>query len=199
MSTFNELAAVNRILAAQGLPPVNTIDGDTSKNTQIALSMLRQISMDVQSEGWSFNTEYDYTLPQDAATGEIPVPESITRWFSDEEPWIIQRGTRLYDRQDKTYSFTGAKSGTAQLHLVWDDLPVEAKTFIAARAARVTYEQYVGADETRQNLYVEERNAQMVLDQREADTGHISMLNDPYIPYLRGSSYVPGTPRYPNI
>jgi hypothetical protein len=39
----------------------------------------------------------------------------------------------------------------------------------------------------------------MVLDQREADTGHISMLNDPYIPHLRGSSYVPGTPRYPNI
>lgn len=199
MSTFNELAAVNRILAAQGLPPVNTIDGDTSKNTQIALSMLRQVSMDVQSEGWSFNTEYDYTLPQDATTGEIPVPESITRWYSDDEPWIIQRGTRLYDRQDKTYAFTGAKNGTAQLNLVWADLPVEAKVFIAARAARITYEQYVGADETRQNLYVEERNAQMVLDQREADTGHISMLNDPHIPYLRGSSYVPGTPRYPNV
>ena len=127
------------------------------------------------------------------------MPENITRWYSDEEPWIIQRGTRLYNRQDKTYAFTGAKNGTAQLNLVWSDLPVEAKVFIAARAARITYEQYVGSDETRQNLYVEERNAQMVLDQREADTGHISMLNDPHIPYLRGSSYVPGTPRYPNV
>ena len=56
MSTFNELAAVNRILAGQGLPPVNTTDGATSKNTQIALSILRQISTDVQAEGWSFNT-----------------------------------------------------------------------------------------------------------------------------------------------
>jgi hypothetical protein len=199
MSTFDELSAVNRILAAQGLPPVNTLDGATSKNTQIALTILRQISVDVQAEGWSFNTEYDYTLPQDAATGEVPIPETITRWFSDEEPWLIQRGTRLYDRRDKTYLFTGAKSGTAQLQLEWDELPIEAKTFIAARAARVVYEQYVGADETRQNLYVEEKNAQMVLDQREADTGHISMLNDPYLPYLRGSAYVPGTPRYPNV
>jgi hypothetical protein len=63
----------------------------------------------------------------------------------------------------------------------------------------VVYEQYVGADEGRQNLYVEEKNAQMILDQREADTGHISMLNDMYLPHLKGSNYVPGTPRYPNV
>ena len=199
MSTFDELSAVNRILAGQGLPPVNTIDGATSKNTQIALSILRQISVDVQAEGWSFNTEYDFTLAQNAATGEIPVPGSITRWFSDEEPWLIQRGERLYNRRDKTYVFTEAKRGTAQVQLTWSELPIEAKTFIAARAARVVYEQYVGSDETRQNLYVEEKNAQMVLDQREADTGHISMLNDPYLPHLKGSSYIPGTPRYPNV
>lgn len=199
MSTFNELAAVNRILAGQGLPPVNTIDGATSKNTQIALSILRQISTDVQAEGWSFNTEYDFTLAQDAATGEVRVPENVTRWFSDDEPWLIQRGTRLYDRRDKTYVHDGAKEGTAQIQLAWDDLPIEAKTYIAARAARVVYEQYVGADEGRQNLYVEEKNAQMVLDQREADTGHISMLNDMYLPFLKGSNYVPGTPRYPNV
>jgi hypothetical protein len=198
MSTFNELAAVNRILAAQGLPPVNSVEGATSKNTQIALSILRQISVDVQAEGWSFNTEYDYTVAQDAASGEVVLPSNITRWFSDEEPWLIQRGSRLYNRRDKTYQHDGAKTGTAQLQLEWDELPYEAKAFISARAARVVYEQYVGADETRQNLYVEERNAQMVLDQREADTGHISMLNDKYLPHLRGSQYVPGTPRYPD-
>ena len=39
----------------------------------------------------------------------------------------------------------------------------------------------------------------MVLDQREADTAHVSMLNDPYLPWLRGSTYVPGSPRYPNV
>jgi len=197
--TFDELHAVNRILAAQGLPPVNTIEGDTSKNTQIALSMLRQTSVDVQSEGWGFNTEYEYTLSMDAATGEINIPSTITRWYSDEEPWLIQRGTKLYNRKDKTYVFDEAKKGTVQLQLEWDELPIEAKTFITARAARVTYEQYVGADETRQNLYVEEKNAQMVLDQREADTAHVSMLNDPYLPWLRGSTYVPGSPRYPNV
>ena len=197
--TFDQLAAVNRILAAQGLPPVNTIDGDTSKNTQIALSMLRQASTDIQSEGWAFNTEYEYPLSVDAATGFINIPENITRWFSDAEPWLIQRGSRLYNRQDKTYIFTTAVDGTAQFELEWNELPLEAKTCIAARAARVTYEQYVGADETRQNLYLEEKNATMVLDQREADTGHASMLNDATLPYLKGSSYVPGSPRYPSI
>ncbi len=198
MSTYTELAAVNRILSAQGLPPVNAIDGATSKNTQIALSVLRQTSMDVQAEGWAFNTETDVTFPQDPQTGEIPIPEEVTRFHSDMEPWLIQRGTRLYNRRDKTYTFSGAVSGTVQLQLPWDDLPHEVKTLVAARAARITYESYVGADETRQNLYVEERNAAMVLDQREADTANISMLNDPYLPYLKGSDYVPGAPRYPH-
>lgn len=197
MSTYNELAAVNRILAAQGLPPVATLEGDTSKNTQIALNVLRQTSLDVQSEGWNFNTEYDYVLSQDAASGEVPVPSNVIRWFSDLEPQLVQRGDRLYDRLKQTYKLDGAQEGTAQLLLEWDDLPIEAKTYIAARAARIVYENYVGSDEARQNLYLIERDAQTVLDQREADTGHHSMLNDPYLPFLKGSQYIPGSPRYP--
>jgi len=193
---YDELAAVNRILSAQGLPPVATLEGSTSKNTQIALNVLRQVSADVQSEGWAFNTEYDFVLALDAATGEITVPDNVTRWFSDDEPWLIQRGGRLYDRAAQKYTFDTAKTGTAQLRLEWDELPIEAKTYIAARAARMVYDQYVGSDENRQNLFLVERDAQTVLDQREADTGHNSMLDDPYLPWLRGSQYVPGSPRW---
>lgn len=192
---YDELAAVNRILSAQGLPPVATLEGATSKNTQIALNVLRQVNADVQSEGWAFNTEYDYTLALSAA-GFIEVPDNVTRWYCDSEPWLIQRGNRLYNRADQTYVFDTAKTGTAQLRLPWDELPIEAKTYIAARAARMVYDQYVGSDENRQNLFLVERDAQTVLDQQEADTGHNSMLDDARLPWLRGSQYVPGSPRW---
>lgn len=197
MSTLNELAAVNQILAAQGLAPVSTIEGSTSKNTQIALNMLRETSRQVQSRGWDFTTVQEYTLALDPESGEITYPDTMTRFTVHTHPWIEQRGGRLFDRKKQSYTFTSAISGTAQFLHAWDDLPFEAQNYIAQKAARKTYEQYVGADETRQSLYLEEKEARLALDQREAETGMHSALNDPYLPHLRGSSYVPGGPKYP--
>ena len=51
-----ELDAVNQILSAVGQAPVTTLD---LQNPEVytTLQTLRNVSREVQSEGWNFNTE----------------------------------------------------------------------------------------------------------------------------------------------
>ena len=199
MSSYTELDAVNQILAAQGFPPVATVEGDTSKNTQIALNALRETSRQVQLEAWTWNTFWDYALQVESDTGEIAVPDAVIRFLIFEEPWVVPRGPRMYDKSRQSFIFTQAVKGKAVLNLAWEEIPLEAQNYIALRSARKTYESFVGADETRQNLYVEEREARRALEELEAAEGQHSMLDDPFLPYFRGSEYVPGSPRLPRF
>ena len=65
-----ELDAVNQILSSVGQAPVTTLDLQTL-NCAIVLNTLREVNKQVQSEGWIFNTERDYTLTPDSVTKEI--------------------------------------------------------------------------------------------------------------------------------
>ena len=51
-----ELPAINQILASVGQAPVTTLD-QTNPDVAIAYDTLLQVSREVQSEGWTFNTE----------------------------------------------------------------------------------------------------------------------------------------------
>jgi len=60
-ATSTELDAVNSILMSVGESPVNTLDTQ-SPEVVIAQSTLRQVCREIQSEGWSYNTEYEFPL-----------------------------------------------------------------------------------------------------------------------------------------
>ena len=65
ISPDTELSAVNTILGAIGQAPVSSLDYDAAtdtgafENPEIGLiyNLLREANMDVQNEGWVFNTE----------------------------------------------------------------------------------------------------------------------------------------------
>ena len=60
-----ELSAVNAILGAIGQAPVTNLN---FQNPEIGLiyDLLTQCNVDVQNEGWHFNTEYHYPQPVNA-------------------------------------------------------------------------------------------------------------------------------------
>lgn len=71
LTGLTELEAVNSMLAAIGEAPVSTLTGATQADVQMAINILRDVTREVQSWGWRFNTEfgmeilpggtYDYT------------------------------------------------------------------------------------------------------------------------------------------
>ena len=71
-----ELPAVNQILASVGQAPVTTLD-QTNPDVAIAYDTLLTVSREVQSEGWSFNTEYAYDKATTDANKEYSIPNNM--------------------------------------------------------------------------------------------------------------------------
>ena len=70
-----ELDAVNQILSSVGQAPVTTLD---LQNPEVAITVntLREVSKQVQLEGWTFNVERDYQLSRNPATKEVTYPSN---------------------------------------------------------------------------------------------------------------------------
>ena len=66
----SDLSAVNSILGAIGQAPVTKLEYD---NPEISLvyNLLQECTVDVQTEGWQFNTEYARYFPLNSSN-EIP-------------------------------------------------------------------------------------------------------------------------------
>ena len=58
----SKLEAINVMLTAIGESPVNTITSSTTTDVSIAIQILDNVSREVQSVGWHFNTDTNYKL-----------------------------------------------------------------------------------------------------------------------------------------
>ena len=52
-----ELQAVNTMLSAVGEPPINNLEGQKNADAAIAKNILDEVSSEVQTHGWHFNTQ----------------------------------------------------------------------------------------------------------------------------------------------
>jgi len=147
----DELGAVNGMLSLIGMAPLNTLSGTNTADVSAARNKLSEISVRVQSKGWWFNREYDYPLNFNVGDGEITLASTIvdvdldTTQYSDVD--VVQRGTRLYDRKNRTYVFTKNLKADVTILLPFDELPEQARTYIYIRAARIFQQSTVGSTE----------------------------------------------------
>lgn len=195
LGRLTQLDAVNEVLSALGEKPVALLEGQTSQMARLALNELNSCSRQVQAEGWNFNQAPCITLSVEATTGEIAVPENLIRFDVPEEPHVIPRGSRLYDRMNHTYQFTRAITGDALVLLEWDEMPEEIRRYVTALAAKKLYDQFVGASEGRRNLYDEAMQARARALDMDYEVAGYNTNDDPTMPYFQGSNLVPGAPR----
>ena len=108
VAATTELACINIMLAAIGEAPINSLVGTLPVDVKIAQTTLTEVNKEVQSEGWSFNTEIDVTLTRDASK-QIALPQDVLRVDANihQHPTIdpIQRGLKLYDRLNNKFEF----------------------------------------------------------------------------------------------
>jgi hypothetical protein len=139
LTPTTELEAVNLALSNIGEAPVNTLENPGVLDATKAKSILDEVTREVQSEGWHFNTDINYPMsPSD--TGEILIGEDILLIRPsgvDRDRNIVMRGNRLYDGDDHTYTFTKDLTVDRILLLQFTDLPQAARQYIAVRAARI--------------------------------------------------------------
>ena len=190
IAATTQLESLNIMLAAIGESPLNSRLGgidiytDTlPTDAQVAFNILTEQSKMIQSEGWSFNTEIDVTLPRDNFK-KIALGVDVLRVDPNvhDHPNIdaIQRGLKMYDRLNNTFEFDQDLICTIVYFREFDEIPEPARNYITIKAARIFIDRQIGDDSLRAYNQQDEARARAVL--LETDTlnaDHNLLRGDP--------------------
>ena len=184
VAATTELEAINIMLAAIGEAPVNSLTGQVPVDVRIAQSTLIEVNKRIQSEGWSFNTEIDVTLPRNDTTKQIILSTDILRIDANihQHPTIdpIQRGLKLYDRLNNVYEFEEDLICTVVYFRPFIELTEPARRYINIKAARIFVDRLVSDDGLRTYTEQDETRARAILMETDLSNGdHNILRGDP--------------------
>jgi hypothetical protein len=152
MALTTKLEAVNTMIAVIGEAPVNTLGGTAVPITVVqAENVLDETSRAIQSEGWHYNTEHEYTFTPDATTSKITLPSNVlqidlnTENYTDVDP--VQRGNKLYDRKNHTEVWSKEIKASVVFQLDFTELPEQFRNYITIKAARIFSNRFLGSRE----------------------------------------------------
>lgn len=176
LAPTSKLDAVNRMLKSIGQAPVNSLTVTGIPDVSKAIQDLDETSRDVQTAGWSWNTDRNYELSPDS-NGFIAIPEGILDLDpEDRTTTIVQRrnvqtdALSLYDADNQTFEFTGPVSLKVIWGFAFDDLPQTARTYIATAAARRFQARVVSSPILDRYNQEDEERAWMLLQRGERRT-----------------------------
>ena len=183
VAATTELEAINIILAPIGEAPVNSLTGLLPVDARTAQNTLTEINKEVQSEGWSFNTEIDVTLTRDGSN-QISLPANVLRVDANihQHPTIdpIQRGLKLYDRQNNKYEFDEDLICTVVYFRDFNEITEQARRYINIKAARVFVDRLIGDQGLRTYTQEDETRARAILTESDyANADHNLLRGDP--------------------
>jgi len=169
---MTELEAVNKMLSSIGQAPVNTLNVSGIGDVNKALQQLREVTRDVETVGWSWNTDEDWQLTPDAS-GIIALPQGAL----DVDPTDASRNVvirkhpggylALWDLDGQTWEF----ATPLFVRIIWgfpfDELPSAARVYIATAAARRFQAQVVSSKVLDSFNEEDEERAWLLLQRRE--------------------------------
>ena len=96
-----ELESVNVILSTIGESPLNSLSGSLPVDGTVAKNVLSEVSREVQSAGWHFNTQYKVDLTRDTSN-KVPIGTDVVRVelnskYDKSSYDVVQRGSYLFN------------------------------------------------------------------------------------------------------
>ena len=180
-----ELSAVNSILGAIGQSPVTSLVFDNPEISFI-YNLLRDSNVDIQNEGWHFNTEKHVTYTPDAVTGKIVIGNDILRMdvtdgWSKRQFDVVKRGGFLYDKYDHTDDWSDTTSINLDIVrlLTFEDLPMVFQRLIIARASARAAVQLISNAQLSSMLGQQEALARAACQEYECNQGNHTMFGFP--------------------
>lgn len=175
-----ELDAVNQILSSVGQAPVTTLDLQNPE-VAIVINTIREVNRQVQSEGWSFNTERGYEMTPDSVTNQISYPYNVLQMDANVEEHkndidVVRRDGKLYDRLNHTYTFTSPVKADITWYFDFTDVPPPVQMYIVARAARMCATKMIGDQEINKLLAEQEVQTRAAAMEYECNQGDYSMF-----------------------
>lgn len=114
------LDAVNLTMPKLGERPVTSLDA-RHPTLAILLPIVEQTLRRTLQTGWWFN-QYEYTAPLNVDSG-IDVGLDTIAFIPHKSGEAVQRGTRLFNPQTLSYTFTAPVKGVVIQYVPFDELP----------------------------------------------------------------------------
>ena len=171
-----ELEAVNTILSTIGEAPLSTLTGSLPVDGTTAKNILNEISREVQSAGWHFNSHYKVDLTRDA-DNKIPVGTDVLRVelnnkYDKSSYDVVQRDSYLYNLAKNEETFEQDFTDNTLVYILdFLKLPEQARRYITIRSARVFHDRTLGANTIHKFSSEDEARSLAVMRQAEAHTG----------------------------
>ena len=184
-----ELEAVNTILSTIGEAPLSTLTGSLPVDGTTAKNILNEISREVQSAGWHFNTQYKVDLTRDA-NNKIPVGTDVVRVelnnrYDKSSYDVVQRGTYLFNLAKNSETFDQDFTENTLIYLLqFEDLPEQARRYITIRSARVFHDRTLGANTLHKFSSEDEARSLSVMKQAEMATGDNTIFDSDLQNYI---------------
>ena len=182
-----ELSAVNSILGAIGQSPVTQVSGNTNPEISFIYNLLRDANVDVQNEGWHFNTEKHVNFKPDSSN-KISIPTDVLKMdvsngWSHRVYDVVKRNGYLYDKFDHTDDWSNAATSGIDLDVVklfsFEDLPSVFQRYIILMASGRAATQLVGNPQLAQLLAQQEALSRAAIMEYECNQGNHTMFGLP--------------------
>ena len=190
LNTDTELSAVNSILGSIGQAPITSLthnppDPDPLENPEISFikNLLDEVSKDVQTTGWHFNTQERVKIEPDS-NGHFIVPANailfdISEGQIDRNRDVVKKDGKLYDLVHSTDVFTqGFYFDIISLYQ-FVDLPPAIQRYVIARASVRAATQLVTNADLVKLLQMEEQQARANAMEYETEQGDHSFFGLP--------------------
>ena len=186
IDTETELSAVNAILGAIGQAPVSSINTSINPEVSFIYNILRDCNVDLQNEGWHFNTErhVKYTPDSDnkiAIGGDI-LKMDVTDGWTKRNYDVVKRNGYLYDKYDHTDDWSELSDGI-DLDIIrlisYEDLPSVFQRYIISKASVRAATQLVGDPQLVNLLAQQEALSRATVMEYECNQGNHTMFGLP--------------------
>ena len=176
----SKLESINVMLTSIGESPVNTITSSTTTDVSIAVQILDNVSREVQSVGWHFNTDVNYKLAKNTSN-QIVLPSNCLRvdnTHQDADLDLVERNRKLWDRKNHTYTIEQDVRVNITWLLEFTEIPETARRYITIRAARIFQDRMLASDTLHKFHQVDEIQALAALKEHEGDTRDHSIFDN---------------------
>jgi hypothetical protein len=171
VTSTTRLQAVNKILAAVNEAPVASLPA-TRRDAVLAEAVLDEVTREVLSRGWHFNTETITVTPN--VSNEIPVQATWAKVDLNDPSYyrgdydIVVRDAKLYNTVTNSSTFTTSMKVEVVLFQDFEKIPEAARRYIMVRAARIFQDTAAGAPNIHQFQERDEMMALLDLRDQEA-------------------------------
>jgi|TARA_R100000030_G_scaffold61562_1_gene46562 hypothetical protein len=195
--TYNYVINISQNVSNQTLvlSTVETrVQQQANPDVAISLDTLREVSREVQSEGWSFNKEYKYPITPDS-NNEVIIANNILQidlnrtYTQNKDRDSINREGKLYDKISHSFVWTDETLYVDVIwYFDWESIPVPIQAYIVARAASIVSSRIIGDPNQYQMLLQKEALARSTALEYECRQGDYTYFGTPeggdfYQPY----------------